>query len=62
MSTQGFIPPVVGDRRILRANSCVRKPLGGLREDSFDATTVVFIYNLTKSFIRKDINLLASLV
>ena len=45
-STQGFIPPIVGDRRIHRADSCVWKPLGGLREDSFHATIVVFIYNL----------------
>ena len=34
-STQGFIPPVVGDRRILRADYCVWKPPGGIREDSF---------------------------
>ena len=44
-STQGFIPPVAGDRKILRADSCVWKPPGGLREDSFHGTTVMFIYN-----------------
>ena len=44
-STQGFIPPIAGDRRIHRANSCVWKSPGGLRADFFHATTVVFIYN-----------------
>ena len=31
--------------KILRADSYVWNPLGGLREDFFHATTVVFIYN-----------------
>ena len=41
----GFYSPVAGDWRILRADSYVWKPPGGLRKDSFLTTTVVFIYN-----------------
>ena len=45
------LSPVAGDRRILRADSCAWKPPGGLREDSFHATTVVFIYNPHERFL-----------
>ena len=44
-SIQGFIPPVAGDRRIYRADPFMWKPPGGLREDFFHATIVVFIDN-----------------
>ena len=40
-----LFPPIAGDRRIHRANSCVWKSPGGLRADFFHATTVVFIYS-----------------
>ena len=46
-----LFPPVAGDRRIHRADSCVWKPPGGLREGSFHATTVVFIYNPHERFL-----------
>ena len=47
----GFYSPIAGDQRILRANSCVWKPSDGLRDDSFHATTVVFIYNPYERFL-----------
>ena len=46
-----LFPAVVGDWRILRADSCVWKPPGGLREDSFHAMTIVFIYNPHERFL-----------
>ena len=43
-STQGFIPPIVGDRWMVDDFYEWKSP-GGLRDDSFRATVVMFIYD-----------------
>ena len=43
--------PVAGDWRILRADSYVGKPPGGLSGDYFRVTTIVFIYKSHERFL-----------